>query len=85
VHERVRQHSLAVTREVKEGLATADELLERLRSDPIFTGVDFSSALNPTRFVGRSPEQVVEFLDETVISIQRRYSSRMSGRSELQV
>jgi adenylosuccinate lyase len=32
----------------------------------MFAGVDFSGALEPSRYVGRAPEQVDEFLAEEV-------------------
>jgi adenylosuccinate lyase len=43
-------------------------MLERLAADPAF-GVsleDLQAVTDPTRFVGRSPQQVVEFLEEHV-------------------
>jgi adenylosuccinate lyase len=43
-------------------------MLERLAADPAF-GVplaDLQAVAEPSRFVGRAPEQVVEFLDEHV-------------------
>jgi adenylosuccinate lyase len=85
VHECVRRHSQEVTAGVKAGQATAGELLSRLKADPLFEGIDFASALNPGQFVGRSPEQVIEFLAGPVAEVRRRYASRMVGRSELSV
>ena len=85
VHERVRFHGQAVTSAIKAETSTAGELLDRLRADPAFAGVDFTSVLNPRHFVGRAPEQVVEFIDESVTPIRGRYASRMVGRSELSV
>jgi adenylosuccinate lyase len=63
-HERIRQHSIEAARALKNG-APRNDMLDRLSADPEF-GVPFSdleSALDPTRFVGRAPEQVDEFLD----------------------
>ncbi len=62
-HERIRQHSIEAARALKNG-AEKNDMLERLAADPAF-GVSFAdleSALQPDRFVGRSPEQVDEFL-----------------------
>lgn len=66
-HELIRGHSIAAARAVKDGGAHND-LLERLAGDPAF-GVpldDLQAAADPLRFVGRAPQQVVEFCDEEV-------------------
>jgi adenylosuccinate lyase len=84
-HERVRQHSHAVTARVKEGVGSATELFERLKADPAFAGLDFAALTDPRQFVGRSPEQVVEFVTEFVAPIRERYADRLSGRAELTV
>jgi adenylosuccinate lyase len=61
-HETIRRHSIAAARAVKDG--AANDMLERLGADPEF-GVplaDLQSAADPSRFVGRAPDQVQEFL-----------------------
>ncbi len=66
-HELIRGHSIEAARAVKDG-APRNDLLERLSRDPAF-GIpleDLQAAADPSRFVGRAPEQVVEFLDEQV-------------------
>lgn len=64
-HERLRKHSIAAARALKEG-APHNDLLERLAADrewkvPIRVMRD---ALDPSAFVGRAPQQVDEFLRE---------------------
>jgi len=66
-HEIIRGHSIAAARAVKDG-APKNDMLERLAGDPAF-GVpleDLQAVADPSRFVGRSPQQVGEFLDEHV-------------------
>ena len=66
-HEIIRVHSMAASAAVKGG-APHNDLLERLACDPAF-GValeDLQAAAEPSRYVGRAPEQVDEFLFETV-------------------
>ena len=66
-HERIRQHSIDAARALKNG-AERNDLLARLAADPAF-GVpvaDLESTLDPSRFVGRAPQQVDEFLEEVV-------------------
>jgi adenylosuccinate lyase len=69
-HERIRQHSIDAARALKNG-AERNDLLARLGADPEF-GVavaDLEAALDPKRFVGRAPEQVDEFLEQTVAPV----------------
>jgi len=66
-HELIRGHSIAASRAVKDG-APRNDMLERLAADPAF-GIpleDLHAAAEPSRFVGRAPQQVEEFLNEAV-------------------
>ncbi len=68
LHEAIRTHSQAAAHEVKtEG--RDNDLLARLRADPLFKDVDIDAELEPARFVGRAPEQVDAFLSEHVAPI----------------
>ncbi len=65
LHEVVRRHSLAVADAVATG--ERNDLMERLAGDPAFAAVDratLAAELDPARYVGRSPEQVTEFIAE---------------------
>jgi adenylosuccinate lyase len=66
IHEVIRKHSVETAAAMKnEG--RANDLLERLATDPGFPPrVDLRAATDPARYVGRSPEQVDEFLAEVV-------------------
>jgi adenylosuccinate lyase len=85
VHEIVRQHSHAVTAKVKEGTGTAAELFELLRGEKAFARVDFAGETDPRGFVGRSPEQVTEFLAEHVAPVRARYAAVLGMKAELSV
>jgi adenylosuccinate lyase len=87
VHEVVRRHSHAITDRIKSGAGTSAELLEVLRQDPAFTGVDFGRVLEggAKDFVGRSAEQVVEFVGEQVSPIRQRYREALGMKAELHV
>ncbi|MBA3341238.1 MAG: adenylosuccinate lyase [Gemmatimonadaceae bacterium] len=66
-HEVIRRHALAAARALKEGGA-ANDLFERLASDGSL-GLDreqIQEAADPSRFIGRAPEQVDEFLAEVL-------------------
>ena len=61
IHERIRQHSMAATAEMKEGRRC--DLLERLAADPAFglTLEELRQVLEPARYIGRCPEQTEQF------------------------
>lgn len=85
VHELVRQHSHAVTDRIKQGLGHAGELFERLQSEPAFEKLDFDTIASPLKYIGRSPEQVMEFLDSEITPIRNRYKNRMEKSATLTV
>ena len=63
LHERIRIHSMEAGRQVKvEGME--NDLLERIAADETFgvTLDELKNILDPAKYVGRSPEQVTEFL-----------------------
>ena len=65
LHEIIRQHSLAVADAVRQG--APNDLLSRLAGDPAFhsvTEATLKAELDPSRFIGRAPEQVEEFLGD---------------------
>ncbi len=72
-HEVIRTHSQAAALRVKaEG--GPNDLLERLRDDAMFQGIDWDSVLNPSAYVGRAPEQVDRFIEQVVEPIRERYA-----------
>ena len=78
LHERIRVAALASSQRLKEG-AGANDLIDRLRQDPQFPALDFESVLDPGQYVGRSVEQVEQFLGSVVDPIRRRHpESRVS-------
>jgi len=73
LHERIRQHSMAAARRMKEEGADAD-LLDRIAADEAFglSAEDLESLVDPMRFVGRSPQQVARFLNNEVAPVLER-------------
>jgi adenylosuccinate lyase len=64
LHEVIRRHSRAVSADIERG--QSNNLLDRLARDPAFAGVDaaaLSRELDPQRYVGRAPEQTLEFVE----------------------
>ncbi|CAK4094495.1 unnamed protein product [Aphanomyces euteiches] len=76
LHEAIREHSMAAGRRVKEEGA-ANDLLERIAADERFAAVHSSldSLLDPKLFVGRSPEQVDEFVEECIDPLLEKYKT----------
>jgi adenylosuccinate lyase len=84
LHERIRQHSQAAAAEVKQH-GQPNDLLDRLAADPAFAGVDVKGAVDANKLVGRSPEQVDEFIAEVVETIRRRYAGSKPTVAEIKV
>lgn len=76
LHEAIRTHSMEAGRVVKE-FGMPNDLLERIAKDSNFSAVHekLDQLLDPMLFVGRAPEQVVEFLAECVDPILLKFSS----------
>ena len=84
VHECIRRHSHAVTAALKSG-AGRNDLLDRLRADPLLAGVDFDRVLEEGYFVGRAPQQVDEFLAEVVAPIRAHYQQSLGQKAQVQL
>ena len=70
LHERIRQHSMEAGKTVKmEG--KKNDLLERIAADPMFglTIDELNAIMEPKNFVGRAPQQTVEFVEGYVIPV----------------
>lgn len=67
LHERIRVHSMEAAKQVKvEG--KKNDLIERIANDKMF-GLnieELNAVLDPQNYVGRSPQQVEEFIEEYV-------------------
>ncbi len=84
LHEVIRQASVEAARRMKEeGLE--NDLLDRLRKTPEFAALSFDELLEPSRFIGRAPEQVDRFVEEVVTPIRVRYEQRLAGGAALRV
>lgn len=66
LHERIRQYSMESYDAVSRG--EANPLIDKILADDAFSlsADEVAAVMDPNAFVGRSPEQVDEFLDEVV-------------------
>ncbi len=86
LHERIRTHSMAAARRVKQEDGVND-LLERIAGDPAFglTLPELETVLDPARYVGRAPEQTEEFLREEVAPVLEKYRDDLGVTVEIRV
>lgn len=86
LHERIREHSMAAAQRVKgEGLD--NDLIERIINDPTFnlSKEEILAIIDPKKFVGRAPSQVVEFIEEYVDPIIEANKDAIEVHSEINV
>lgn len=75
LHEKIRVHSMAAGKVVKEE-GRPNDLLERIADDPSF-GLDknsLDSLLDPKLYIGRCPEQVTAFLKNDIAPVLALYA-----------
>jgi adenylosuccinate lyase len=85
IHECIRQHSIAVNERIKQGVGLKTELFDRLRADPMFAGVDVDRLVAPAAFIGRSSQQVEEFIAQEIDPIRGRYAKNSSQTPDITV
>ena len=86
LHEKIRQHSMAAGRVVKEE-GKPNDLLERIAGDPSFgmTMEQLQSIMKPENFVGRAPQQVEEFVEEVIQPILDANKELLGVKAEINV
>lgn len=87
LHELIRQLSMEAAKGVKEE-GKDNDLLERIRKDtkhfaPILDQLD--SMLDPSKFIGRAPNQVTEFLEEEVNPVIEQYKHLLTEKISFQL
>ncbi|MCI1982554.1 MAG: adenylosuccinate lyase [Oscillospiraceae bacterium] len=86
LHERIRIHSMAAARVVKEE-GGKNDLLDRIASDSAFgvTREELNRIVRPENFVGRAPQQTDEFLDGEVRPVLCRYRDVADEKENISV
>ena len=86
LHERIRVHSMAAARAVKEE-GRDNDLLSRIAADPAFgvTEAELQGLIRPEKYVGRAPEQTEEFLTETIAPVLARYAQVTDEKAAINV
>lgn len=86
LHERIRELSMEAGRNVKER-GQENNLLELIAADPAFnlTLKELEKTMEPSRYVGRAPKQVEEFLEEVIQPVLADNAGELGMKSEIQV
>lgn len=87
IHECIRIHSLEAGRNVKD-LGLTNNLIDLLAEDPVLdvSKEELSTHMEPSRYIGRCPEQVIDFLSEYVRPVLDSHQSALTDQAvELKV
>jgi adenylosuccinate lyase len=86
LHERLRQHSMEATRLIKLK-GEKNSLLDLIAGDTAFniSRTELEELLSPDKFVGRAPRQVVDFVEDHVKPLLKRYKHEITDNTELKV
>lgn len=86
LHEKIRQHSQASAKAVKEEGADCD-LLTRIAADPAFgvTMAELEEMMKPENFVGCAPMQTEAFLREYALPAVEKYADDTIEKAEITV
>ena len=86
LHEKIRIHSMAAARVVKEE-GKENDLIERIVADKSFNLNldDINAVLKPENFIGRAKEQTEEFLRDYVSPVLEKYRDVLGEEAELSV
>ncbi|XP_076764903.1 adenylosuccinate lyase-like [Xylocopa sonorina] len=85
-HEKIRVLSQEASAEVKQQ-GKDNDLVERIQRDPYFAPIcdQLSQLMDPKTFIGRAPQQVLEFITEEVSPILKNYEQVLGQSVELNV
>jgi adenylosuccinate lyase len=85
LHERIRVHSHEAAAEIKAG--GDNTMRRRLAEDPAFSALSsrLDDLLDGKHFVGRAPEQVLEFIEAEVDPLLERHADLLGAKGEVTV
>jgi adenylosuccinate lyase len=84
LHEKIRLHSQAAAAQVKK-FGKDNDLISRLKADISFNKINFEKVLDPSKYIGRAPQQVDEFIRDVVTPCVRKYRKELNRKVELKV
>ncbi len=76
MHEQIRIHSMEAGKRIKQDGMDNDLLKRVIADDKIpLSEKDIERILNPKEFIGRAPEQTVEFIENEIDPLISRYKT----------
>lgn len=83
LHERIRIHSIEAGRNVKE-FGLTNNFVDLLADDPAFglNREELAAHLEPSRYIGRCPEQVSDFLAEFIQPVLTAHPDALDSQAE---
>ena len=86
LHERIRTHSMAAAKTVKEE-GKPNDLLHRIAEDPAFniSEEEISKIIKPENFTGRAEQQTLDLISEVIAPILRENSEDIGVKTEINV
>lgn len=86
LHEKIRVHSMAASRVIKEE-GGENDLLERIAADPAFgvTLEQLHAIISPEKYVGRAPQQTEDFINNEVKNALKPYENMDNYKAEINV
>jgi adenylosuccinate lyase len=82
LHERIRQHSIAAGKAVKEE-GKSNDMIDRIAADPAFglTKEQIMKNLRPEAYIGCCPEQVTELIENYVQPMREKYADLLTEQA----
>jgi adenylosuccinate lyase len=86
LHEKIRIHSMEAGKQVKV-YGNKNDLLERISNDKSFnlSEKEISNLLDPSLYIGRSIQQVEEFIEDEINPVLKKYINYIGNDVELNV
>ena len=86
LHERIRVLSMQAAKNVKEE-GRENDLVDRIKADPMFAAVHakLDGILDAKNFIGRSAEQVQEFIEAEIDPILKEHAAELGVQGDVRV
>lgn len=86
LHEEIRKLSMIAAENVKINGAE-NNLIDLIKNDDLFINLKdvLNDVLEPTKYTGRAPSQVVEFIENEINPILKEHSDKLGYKNEISV
>lgn len=86
LHEGIRKNSMIAAENVKK-YGKENNLISLIENDPLFSAVKdkLDDVLVPTKYIGRAPSQVVEYIKTEVEPILEKHKNRLGKKGDITI